>query len=237
MANSSAGPHHCIGSGHVVAELIFRRLHALCVSSGGNLSLGELESFQSRFLNSFSSGFELFEATHQHCMIASGVSVETPFSRNKILVTLLRGCGEESAIHAFSLQIARLGPAWTRGFFESFAGYVRQYVCVNADMRLVNAYAVAASLPKISISTEVLLKLDAIRRILRECIGAFDPPEARVELVCNYINRVSAGRDGVGEPHISKITEHQVHTFLTLLPQEFKVRINSVNSSQTAHAS
>jgi hypothetical protein len=170
-------------------------------------------------LNSFSSGFELFEATHQHCMIASGVSVETPFSRNKILVTLLRGCGEESAIHAFSLQIARLGPAWTRGFFESFAGYVRQYVCVNADMRLVNAYAVAASLPKISISTEVLLKLDAIQRILRECIGAFDPPEARVELVCNYINRVSAGRDGVGGPHISKITEHQVHAFLTLLAQ------------------
>jgi hypothetical protein len=72
---------------------------------------------------------------------------------------------------------------------------------------------------------------------LRECIGAFDPPEEQVELVCNYINRVSAERDSIGGPHISKITEHQVHTFLTLLPQEFKVRINSVKSSQTAHAS
>jgi hypothetical protein len=236
MTNSSAGPHHCIGSGHVVAELVFRRLHALCVSSGGNLSLSELESFQSRFLNNFSSGFELFEAIHQHCMIASGVSVETPFSRNKILVTLLRGCGEEAAIHAFSLQIAQLGSVWTRGFFESFAGYVRQCVCVNADMRLINAYAVAAALPKIKVSTEVLLKLGAIQRILRECIGAFDPPEAQVEPVCNYINRVGAGRDGIGGPHISKITEHQVSTFLTLLPQEFRVRINSVNSSQTAHA-
>jgi hypothetical protein len=156
------------------------RTLCFCVSSGGNLSLSELESFQSRFLNSFSSGFELFEATHQHCMIASGVSVETPFSRDKILVTLLRGCGEESAIHAFSLQIARLGSVWTHGFFESFAGYVRQSVCVNADMRLINTYAVAAGLPKIEISTEVLLKLDAIQRILRECIGAFDLPEARV---------------------------------------------------------
>jgi len=236
MANSSAGPHHCIGSGHVVAELVFRRLHALCVSGGGNLSLGELESFQSRFLNSFSSGFELFEATHQHCMIASGVSVKTPFSRDKLLATLLRGCGEESAMHAFSLQIARLGTAWTRGFFESFAGYIRQYVCVNADQRLVNAYAVAAALPKISISTEVLLKLDAIQRILRECIGAFDPPDAQVELVCNYINRVSAGRDGIGGPHISKLTEHQVRTFLTSLPREFNVRIGSVTSSKTAYA-
>jgi hypothetical protein len=181
-------------------------------------------------LNSFSSGFELFEATHQHCMIASGVSIETPFSRDKILVTLLRGCGEEAAIHAFSLQVARLGSVWTRGFFESFAGYVRQCVCVNADMRLINAYAVAAALPKIKVSTEVLLKLDAIQCILRECIGEFDPPEAQVELVCNYINRVGAGRDGIGGPHISKITEHQVRTFLTLLPQEFRVRINLVNS-------
>jgi len=163
-------------------------------------------------------------------MIASGVSIETLFSRDKFLVTLLRGCGEEAAIHAFSLQIARLGSVWTRGFFESFAGYVRQSVCVNADMRLINTYAVAAGLPKIEISTEVLLKLDAIQRILRECIGAFDLPEARVELVCNYINRVSAGREGIGGPHISKITEDQVRTFLTLLPQEFNVRVNSVNS-------
>jgi hypothetical protein len=188
-------------------------------------------------LNSFSSGFDLFEAVHQHCMNASGLSVETLYSRGKILLTLLRGCGEDSAVHAFSLQIARLGPAWTRGFFESFAGYVRQYVCVNADKRLVNAYAVAAALPKISISTELLLKLDPIQRILRECIGAFDPPEARVELVCNYINRASAERDGVGGPHISKITEDQVGTFLTLLPQEFGVRINTVNSLHTAHVS
>ena len=104
-------------------------------------------------------------------------------------------------------------------------------------MRLINTYAVAATLPKIEISTEVLLKLDAIQSILRECIGAFDPPEARVELVCNYINRVSAGREGIGGPHISKITEDQVRTFLTLLPQEFKVRINTVNSLQAAYAS
>jgi hypothetical protein len=236
MTNSSAGPHHCIGSGYVVAELVFRRLHALCVSSGGNLPLSELESFQSKFLNGFSSGFELFEAIHQHCMDANPVAVETPFSRDKILVTLLRGCGEESAIHAFSLQIARLGSVWTHGFFESFAGYVRQYVCVNADTRLINTYAVAATLPKIEISTEVLLKLNGIQSILRECIGAFDPPEARVEPVCNHINRVSAARDAIGGPHISKITEDQVHTFLTLLSQEFKVRTNSVNSLQTAHA-
>lgn len=240
MTKVSAGPHHCIGTGHVVAELVFRRLRALCVSNGGNLSLCELEDFQSKFLNSFSSGFELFEGIHQHCMDANPVVVETPFSRDKILETLLRECGEQSAVHAFSLQIGRLGPVWTHGFFESFAGYVRQYVCVSADKRLINAYAVASTLPKIEISVEVLLKLDAIQRTLRECIIPFDTlrlAKTRVEQVCNYINGAIVGRDGIVGPYIGKITEDQVHTFLTLVQQESRVRLNAVGSLQPARAS
>lgn len=236
MSKAAAGPHHCIGTGYLVSEIVFRRLHTLCVSNGGTLSLAELESFRSKFLNGFSSGFELFEKVHQHCMDASACSVETPFSRDKILATLLRKVGEQSASHAFALQTTQLGQAWTHRFFESFAGYVRQHICKDADRRLINVYADAATLPKMQLSTDVLLKLDAVSCILRECIEAFAPPEPRVGLVCDYVNRTSARQEGIGGAHIMKVTEDQVRTFLRLLPQELMIRAGARPPFQPSRA-
>ena len=140
MSDAVAGPHHCIGAARTASELIFRSLRAHCVSNGGSLSLSELESFYSKFINSFSSGFDLFEFVHHNCMDASASTAEMPFARDKILATLLRACGEKTARHAFSVQVELLGSTWISQFFDSFAEYIRQHLCVNADIRLINAY-------------------------------------------------------------------------------------------------
>ena len=47
----------------------------------------------------------------------------------------------------------------------------------------------------------------------RPSIPIFEPAEAQVELVCNYINRAGAGRDGIGKPHISKYPDRAFCVF------------------------
>ena len=64
MSDELPRPHHCIGTARAVTEIVFRGLRAECAASGGTMSLVEIENFYSRIIDSFSSGFDLFELRH-----------------------------------------------------------------------------------------------------------------------------------------------------------------------------
>jgi hypothetical protein len=223
MSDTVAGPHHCIGAARAATELVFRSLRALCASSGGTLSLSDLETFQSKFIASFSSGFDLFESIHRNCMDASASTAEMPFARDKLLATLLRACGEHAARHAFSVQVETLGSVWIEQFFDGFAQYVLQHVCASADIRLINAYVDTTVASKTTVSIETLVAQHAIRNVLAECILPFDipgVPESMTKRITNFINDHVATLRHISGAHLSKITEYQVCSFLTLLPRD-----------------
>jgi hypothetical protein len=165
MAEELPGPHHCIGNARAVTEIIFRGLRAQCAASGGDLSLEALDSFYSRFIESFSSGFDLFESRHHRCMDASLGMASMPFARSNILATFLRGCGEKSARAAFSFQVERLGMEWIDHFFRGLAHYLHQQFPTNIDTRLVDAYVHTAAMPKVTLTIRELLKQEPVQQI------------------------------------------------------------------------
>jgi hypothetical protein len=230
MLNPLPGPHHCIGTARIVTDIVFRSLRAKCAASGGSLSLGELESYYAQIINSFSAGFDIFELRHHNCMDASLSTVEMPFARDKILATLLRACGEKSACAAFSVQIERSGAEWIGQFFRGFAQYVRQQIHTNIDGRLVNAYVEAATIPKIDLTIAELLRQKSVRHILLECVAVFetvDLSESLVKKVSDCVNHSIAEQKKIGTPHPCKVTEHEMHRFLALLPRQFRAALNA----------
>jgi hypothetical protein len=229
MAEACAGPHHCIATARSVIDIMFRTLRARCTSNGGNLSLGELERFYPEFIGSLSAGYDMFELGHQRCMDASTSLADKPFARGVILATLLRACGERSALRAFSIQIEHCGPEWTHQFFEDFAHYIRTRMRTNVDLRLIDAYVDVAAMPKMKISVSELLKHESIQVVLRECLLPFEEPKAlevNTKQLCDFVNDLGSRARGIGEADISKITEEQTRSFLTLLSSEFRLVIN-----------
>ncbi len=222
MANQLPGPHHCIGSARAATEIVFRVLRTQCEAAGGSLSLGELESLHSKIIDSFSSGFELFELKHLECMKASWGAINTPFARDKILATLLRACWEKFVRAAFSLQVGQLGAIWIGEFFDSLAEYMREHVHTNIDARLINAYANAAMIPNIKLTIDEFIKQETVQQVLFECVAALESPggpEVKAHEVCNYVNASVARRRGVTGRHVCKTTEDETRRFLTMLPQ------------------
>ena len=162
MAEELPGPHHCIGNARAVTEIIFRGLRAQCAASGGDLPLEALDGFYSKFIESFSSGFDLLEVQTSPFMDASLGIAPMPFARSNILATFLRGCGEKSARAAFSFQVERLGMEWIDHFFRSLAHYVHHHVPINIDARLVDAYVHTATMPKVTLTISELLKQEPV---------------------------------------------------------------------------
>ncbi len=238
MAEELPGPHHCIGNARAVTEIIFRGLRAQCVASGGNLPLEALDSFYSRFIESFSSGFDLFESMHHRCMEASLGIAPMPFARSEILATFLRACGEKSARAAFSFQVERWGMEWIDQFFTSLAHYVRQHVHTNIDARLIDAYAHTATIPKVTLTISELLKQEPVQQLLLDCVtAAFEVPGAPDSIakeLCDCINNFIAGERGVDGPHVCQVTEDQTRRFLALLPRHLRASINAASPNEPA---
>ncbi len=232
MSNALPGPHHCIGTARAATEVVFRSLRAKCAAGGGTLSQHAIEELYANIIDSFSSGFDLFESIHHNCMAASLSIAEMPFDRDRILATMLRACGEKSARHVFALQLEFLGPTWLGRFFDGFAQFVRQQFCGNADIRLINAYVdLAAASPDGQLSIEQLLRRDAVQAVLHECILPFAPtdaPEQMAKPACDAINAYTAAKSLITEPHVSKITEDQACRFLSMLPHQLEVALKPV---------
>ena len=136
MSEALPGPHHCLGTARTAAEIVYRSLHAQCVARGGVLSVEDLEQCYAEIIDSFSCGFDIFERRHLTCMHASISMAEMPFRRERILATVLHACGEAAARQVFASQVEQLDEAWLRPFFDGFAHYIRQHLCVDADQRL-----------------------------------------------------------------------------------------------------
>ncbi len=147
MSEALPGPHHCLSTARIVADIVYRSLHAQCVARGGALSVEDLEHCYSEIVKSFSSGFDLFERRHFQCMSASLSTAEMPFARDRILATILRACGDPAARQAFPQQVEQWGELWLSPFFAGFAEYVR-HQCVDADARLIAAYIDAGLYPQ-----------------------------------------------------------------------------------------
>jgi len=239
MSETCAGPHHCIATARSVIDILFRSLRARCASEGGNLSLSDLERFYPEFIGSLSSGFDTFELGHQRCMEASASLAEKPYARGVILATLLRACGRRSADRAFSIQIEHCGAEWTHQFFEDFAHYIRTRMRTNVDLRLIDAYVDIATIPNIEMSVGELLKYESIQAVLRECLIPLEEPgalEVTCKQLCDFVNDLGAKARNIGEAHISKILEHQIRTFLSLLSREFRLVLNIKSPMSEPHA-
>ena len=241
MSDRLPGLHHCISTARSATEVVFRSLRNRCVANGGtlSLSLNELDAFRSQFFDSISSGYDLFEFRHRQCMNVSASLAEMPFGRDVILATLLRACGDRSALAAFSLQVERLGAEWIDQLFASLAEYMRQHVGADIDARLIKAYAKTAMIPKIKMTIVELLKQKPVQDIMLECVNVLDVPGAPDSItkeVCDWINKVVAGQRGIDRPHVSKITEPQTRSFLTLLPRQIKATIIEMSASDEATA-
>jgi hypothetical protein len=239
MSKTCAGPHHCIGTARSVTDIMFRTLRARCASNGGNLSLNELERFYPDFIGRMSAGFGMFELLHQRCMDASVSLAEKPFARGIILATLLHACGQRSALRAFSIQIEHCGAEWTHQFFEDFAHYIRTRMRTNVDLRLIDAYVDIATIPKIEMSVSELLKHESIQGVLRECFLPFEEPgalEVESGQLCDFVNELGAKTRGISEAHISKITDDQTRSFLSLLSREFRLVFNVPTPMPEQHA-
>ena len=234
MSDKLPGPHHCISTARAATDVVFRSLRTLCITSGGklNLSLNDLDILRSQFVDSLSSGFDLFELKHLQCMDASTSLADMPFARDIILSTLLHTCGDRSAHAAFSLQVERLGTAWIKDLFDSLAQYVREHVDANIDGRLIKAYAETATTPQLNLTINELLKQKTVQEIMLECLTPFETgtPESITKDLCDWINKIIAGNRGVDGPHVCKITENQTRSFLTLMPRQLRAIINELSA-------
>ncbi len=233
MSEALPGPHHCIGTARAVTDIVFRSLRAQCAAGGGTLSLDEIDKLHSTIIDSFASGFDLFELRHRRCMGVSLSLATMPFARDKILATLFLACGEQCAQHVFALQVEHLGELWISQFFDGFAQYVERHVSSNANARVIDAYVETALTPKIVVTVDELLKRETVRGVIRDCLAAFEAPgvpEQVAKQFCDAINDHNASRYRVAGPHVTKITEDQAARFLKLFPRQARMVL------ETGHA-
>lgn len=210
--------------------MIFRYLQSRCASSGGNLSVADLEAARVHFLQSLPNAFNFFETVNQRCMEASGATAPAFFARENILATLLFACAHRAARSAFPNQITRFGAVWLNQFFGGFAEYVRQQVCGTADERLIKAYAVAAGKYGAKIAVTDMLKEPNALQVMRECFAPFmlsDAPTVRAAPLSDVASFQIAAARGIPKPDISKVTEQEVRNFLTWLPPQVNVAMSA----------
>ena len=222
MSKALPGPHHCLSTARAAAEIVYRSLHAQCVARGGALSVEDLERCYAEIVESFSSGFDMFEQRHFQCMSASLSTADMPFARDRILATILRACAEPAARQAFPQQVEQWGELWLSPFFAGFAQYIR-HLCADADARLIAAYIDAGLSRRGKISLAELLKHKIVQNVLRDCARPFAEqpvPQAMVRQVCDSLNSYSPLPDGAAEAQAGKLTDEQVQNFLGLLARQ-----------------
>jgi len=228
MAETLPGPHHCLGAARAAADIVYRSLHAQCVARGGTLSVEDLEHCYAEIIEGFSCGFDIFEQRHLNCMHASMSIAEMPFTRERILATILRACGEAAARQVFAPQAEQYDEDWLRPFFDGFAHYVRQHLCADADQRLTAAYIEAGLTHKGKITLGGLLSHKIVLNVLRDCARplAEQPiPSGLVGQVCGCVNGHAARHAATAQAPAINVVAEQMAVFLTLLASQIAMRI------------
>lgn len=228
MSEALPGPHHCLGTARAAADIVYRSLHAQCVARGGVLSVEDLEHCYTEIIDSFSSGFDIFERRHLMCMHVSISMAEMPFTRERILTTVLRACGETAARQVFAPQVEELDEAWLRPFFDGFAHYIREHLCADADQRLIAAYVEAGLTHKGKIGLGELLNHKIVLNVLRDCgrpLAEQPIPSGLVDQICDSLNGHAARHAATTETSPISVGAEQMATFLTLLARQFAMQI------------
>jgi len=229
MAPALRGPHHCFGLATSVAEMVFRYLNQRCQAGGGTLSAADLEAARTHIIGSFANGFGFFETTYHRCMEASGPTSHAYFARETILASLLLACGQKAARPAFPNQVTRFGDTWLNQFFGGVAQYIRQNISPTVDERLIKVYAEVSSKLGAKLTISDLLKENAVRRILYECVtplvSADTPDDVAVKLSDTASEYIATQR-GIPKPDISKVTEQETRNFLNWLAPQIQIALN-----------
>lgn len=223
------GPHHCIGVGNALTDVIFKYLNARCVAAGGTLSAAELRAAREHFQGNVDKGLAFFSAAHLRCMNASASAALSPFEPDTILGSLLHGCCHKAALLAFGLQTKRFGNAWARQFFRAFADFVRQHVQPEASQRLMLVYVAVAQRLGARLTMYDLLVEPDTQKVLHECLAPFANAENAATLshrMSLFISQHIAAQRGVASPDLCKVTDQEMETFLHWLPRELSVSLN-----------
>jgi hypothetical protein len=84
-----------------------------------------------------------------------------------------------------------------------------------------------------------LLKHESIQVVLRECLVPLEEPgafESVSKQLCDFVNELGSRARAIGEAHISKITEDQTRSFLSLLSHEFRLVLDTKSAMPEPHA-
>jgi len=217
MSDNLPGPHHCLSTARAVAEIIYRSLRAHCTACGGQLSLGELETCYTDIIDSFASGYDIFEARHLQCMKAAMSTAEMPFSSDRIVATVLRGCGEEAARQVFAAPGEAMDEAWLRWFFDGVARFIGAHVCADAEPRLTAAYIDAGLTQKGKFTLAHLLAHTIAQHVLRDCARLLAERPLPQALVDGLRDSVNAGAAAAA------VSDEQAADFLILLSAQIAV--------------
>jgi len=192
------------------------------------LSVEDLEHCYTEIIESFSCGFDIFERRHLTCMHASISMAEMPFTRERILATVLRACGEAAARQVFAAQVEELDEAWLRPLFDGFAHYVRQHLCADADQRLTAAYVEAGLTHTGKIVLDELLNHKIVLNVLGDCgrpLAEQPIPSGLVAQICDSLNGHAARAAATVEPPSINVGVAQMATFLALLARQIATQI------------
>jgi len=238
MTAALRGPHHCFGLATSVVETVFRYLNTRC-EANGSLSAADLEAARAHILGSFANGLGFFETTHQRCTEASCATAPTPFGRENLLASLLLASSHKAARPAFPNQVGRFGDAWLNQFYGGLAKYVRQNVCPNADDRVIKVFAEVAAKLGARLTINDLLKENAVRRVIYECVTpliAADAPDDLPLKLSDVTSEYIATQRGIPKPDISKVTEQEIRNFLGWLPPQIQIALNPARAAADAAA-
>ncbi|HML07329.1 MAG TPA: hypothetical protein VK430_04275 [Xanthobacteraceae bacterium] len=205
-----------------VTNLVFDFIESQAIANDG-LSVRELAELRVRFVRTYSSGFDLFEAVHKKCMNAGDKATSEPFSRGAILPSMLSVCGRRAAETTFRCEIAACGIEWVDKFFCGFAEYVRKYVYPEADSRLITAFVCAAATHKSKLTVALFLNEPITQDVLTKSTMIFASPgerEQRAATISATVNDFVMRNRHAAAPHPAQTTTAEIKTFLEKLPRE-----------------
>jgi hypothetical protein len=96
-------------------------------------------------------------------------------------------------------------------------------------VRLYRLYATAAVKYGSKLAVTDLLKEEPVQRVMRECLApivASDAPASLAAPLSDTISMYIATVRGIPKPDISKVTDQQVHNFLSWLPPQVMLALS-----------
>jgi hypothetical protein len=229
MIERVSGCHHCIGTTFAVTNLIFNFLEGRAISTG-SLIADDLAALRLRFLESFSSGYDFFEKIHTECMEASRRTKSAPFSRDRLLPSLLSACGKRTARRTFTMQLEQCGNGWLDDFFCAFAEYIYSHVRSNVEPQLIAVFVEAAGKYKSNLTVSSLLSEDKTQKVLFDCVAPFVDAEGREKFahpISTAVNQQIAKIRKITGSDAAKTTSEEIIRFLELFPSEMAVTIRA----------